>query len=216
MVSRKMQEVSTEKLSLILVFNAKIPFFLLFLPTSVLLWGYWHHCCLNTHIPHFLLNLDVFLEKSKGITEPHNTSRLEMDRGGENEARGGVDRMWAMRDWGLWEGTNVAEMEEGLWTLFSVCGNISIEISAWIWICWHKIHCPNVGGWKQFTCYIPSAIRNTTPWAGAVVVYLSVSYLVCNLLDWRHNVLSILSVIKIKHIKHTHTHTHTIPGQKFP
>lgn len=50
------------------------------------------------HIPHFLLNLDVFLEEPKGITEPHNTARLGMGRGVENEARGGVDRTGAMRN----------------------------------------------------------------------------------------------------------------------
>lgn len=45
--------------------------------------------------------MDVFLEEPKGITEPHNTSKVEMDRGGENEARGGVNRMGEMTDWGL-------------------------------------------------------------------------------------------------------------------
>lgn len=51
----------------------------------------------HTHSP-FPFNLDTFLEEPKGITKPHNTPRLEMDQRGENEARGGVDRMGVMRD----------------------------------------------------------------------------------------------------------------------
>lgn len=75
---------------------------------------------------------------------------------------------------------------------------------------------PKCGGLETvYLLYSQCYLRNTTPRAGAVVVYLSVSYLVCNLLDWRHNVLSILSVIKIKHIKHTHTYTHS-PRPKIP
>lgn len=174
----------------------------------MLLWGCWHHCCLNTHTPHFLLIWIHTWRSPRGslnhITHPDWRWTKGVRMRPEEEWIGWgwweTEAFEKVQFWQKWrKHCGLYSLSAGTSTLKSLLGSgfVDTKSTAQMW---------GVGNSLPVTLPVLSQEHNSTGWSSCSI---SVSYLVCNLLDWRHNVLSILSVIKIKHIKHTHIHTHT-------